>query len=391
MKILIVGKSTDNHIKRLVTHLKAIDETDQLSFDVFDLFFQVNDKNTLYNKVYVTKHFFFHFLYRVKILRLLFNLMDVYFSFLPILKRRYDLVNVHSWNRYSFFLYPLYRIISVKIMISPWGSDVYRIGFFDKVMARFCYHQANCISVPPIKFRDDIAKIFNVSKNRFVNLGFGSDTIDAINMQKNLSKEEAKFKLGLEKLYVITCGYNASSSQNHNKILDAIDEIRSQLPDNICLVFPFTYGGTEQYKVEIEQRLKLIDVKYVIYTDYLSLDELVALRKSSDMFIHVQSSDAYSASVQEYLLCDVAVINASWLKYQTLEIFGKPYKEIDTFEQLPDSIIEILLGQKPVIPAELKLAISNNGWNEKAKDWMKFYIGNCGPNKLKVHNKKSIC
>lgn len=391
MKILIVGKFTDNHIRRLVSHLKAIDKTDQLSIDIFDIFFQSKDSNTLYNKVYVTKHFFPHFLYRVKILCSLLNLLDVYLSFLPILKKRYDLVNVHSWNRYSFFLNPLYRMISNKIMISPWGSDVYRIGAFDKIMAKFCYRQADYISVLPIKFRDDIAKIFNVSNNKFVNLGFGSDTIDAINIQKNLSKEEAKFKLGLEKSYVITCGYNASSSQNHIKILDAIDEVRSQLPNNICLVFPFTYGGTEQYKVEIEQRLQSIGIKYIIYTDYLTLDELVALRKSSDIFIHMQRSDAYSASVQEYLLCDVAVINASWLEYPTLEIFGKPYKKIDTFEQLPDSLIEILLGQYPVVPAELKLAISNNGWNEKAKDWMKFYVENCSSNKLGVHNKMSVC
>ena len=65
------------------------------------------------------------------------------------------------------------------------------------------------------------------------------------------------------------------------------------------------------------------------------------------------------------------------LKYPTLEAFGKPYKQIDTFEQLSDSILEILLGQYPIIPTELKSVISKNGWNEKAKDWMTFYIEKC--------------
>ena len=377
MKILIVGKSTDNHIRRLVTHLNILDRNHQLHIDIFDLYFRSEEKDFSYNKVYDTKHFFFRFLYKIKILRSLLNLLDVYISFFPVLKKQYDLVNIHSWNRISFFLYPLYRIICVQLMISPWGSDVYRINAFDKVMAKFCYHRADYISVPPINFRDDIAKIFNVSNRKFVNLGFGSDTIDALNAQKRLSKTEAKKRLRLEDFYIITCGYNASPSQNHCKILDAIEKIRLQLPQNTCLVFPFTYGGTEQYTNEVNQRLERSGIKYVMYTDYLSLDEIVALRKSSDIFIHMQYSDAYSASVQEYLLCDVAVINAVWLKYPTLEAFGKPYKQIDTFEQLSDSILEILLGQYPIIPTELKSVISKNGWNEKAKDWMTFYIEKC--------------
>ena len=207
----------------------------------------------------------------------------------------------------------------------------------------------------------------------------GTDTIDAINAQKKLSKEEAKMQLGLTKLYVITCGYNASPSQNHHKILDAIEKIRTQLPENVCLVFPFTYGGTELYKDEIMQRLEACGINYVMYTDFLSLNELVALRKSSDVFIHMQSSDAFSASVQEYLLCDTVVINAAWLRYPTLEIFGKPYIQIDTFEQLSDTILEILSGRYPVISTKLKSEINNNGWNEKAKDWMKFYIEECDP------------
>lgn len=122
-------------------------------------------------------------------------------------------------------------------MISPWGSDVYRINAFDKLIAKLCYHKVDYISVAPIKFRDDIATLFNVPDGKFVNLGFGSDTIDAINAQKKLSKEEAKKKLGLEDSYIITCGYNASISQNHHKLLDAIEKIQSQLPENLCLVF----------------------------------------------------------------------------------------------------------------------------------------------------------
>ena len=376
-KILIVGESTDNHVRRLLTHLNILDKEHQLDIDIFDLYFHSRETSFLCYKIYNTKHLFFRFLYKIKILLTLLNLLDVYISFLPILKHRYDLVNVHLWNRNSFFLYPFYRIISPKLMISPWGSDVYRINAFDKLIAKLCYHKVDYISVAPIKFRDDIATLFNVPDGKFVNLGFGSDTIDAINAQKKLSKEEAKKKLGLEDSYIITCGYNASISQNHHKLLDAIEKIQSQLPENLCLVFPFTYGGTELYKKEIKQRLETCGIHYIMYTNFLSLDKLVALRKSSDIFIHMQSSDAYSASVQEYLLCDTAVINATWLRYPTLEKYGKPYKQIDTFEQLPNSILEILSGDFPVISSKLKLEIINNGWNEKAKYWMNFYIERC--------------
>lgn len=81
-------------------------------------------------------------------------------------------------------------------MISPWGSDVYRINAFDKLIAKLCYHKVDYISVAPIKFRDDIATLFNVPDGKFVNLGFGSDTIDAINAQKNFRKKKLKRNLG---------------------------------------------------------------------------------------------------------------------------------------------------------------------------------------------------
>lgn len=125
---------------------------------------------------------FFRFLYKIKILCLLLNLLDVYILFLFILKYCYDLVNVYFWNRNFFFLYLFYRIISFKLMIFLWGSDVYCINVFDKLIVKLCYYKVDYIFVVFIKFWDDIVMLFNVLDGKFVNLGFGFDIIDVINV-----------------------------------------------------------------------------------------------------------------------------------------------------------------------------------------------------------------
>ena len=52
-------------------------------------------------------------------------------------------------------------------------------------------------------------------------------------------------------------------------------------------------------------------------------------------------------------------------------------KKIKEGANVPVYVLEFLLGQYPIIPTELKSVISKNGWNEKAKDWMTFYIEKC--------------
>ena len=46
-KILIVGESTDNHVRRLLTHLNILDKEHQLDIDIFDLYFHSRETSFL--------------------------------------------------------------------------------------------------------------------------------------------------------------------------------------------------------------------------------------------------------------------------------------------------------------------------------------------------------
>ena len=66
---------------------------------------------------------------------------------------------------------------------------------------------------------------------------------------------------------------------------------------------------------------------------------LYLLRQSTDLFIHIQTTDANCATVREYLLCRKKVINGSWLCYDDLERYGLPYFNVDSEENLPMCIL----------------------------------------------------
>lgn len=54
-KILIVGESTDNHVRRLLTHLNILDKEHQLDIDIFDLYFHSRE-TSFYAIKYITQN-----------------------------------------------------------------------------------------------------------------------------------------------------------------------------------------------------------------------------------------------------------------------------------------------------------------------------------------------
>jgi hypothetical protein len=66
----------------------------------------------------------------------------------------------------------------------------------------------------------------------------------------------------------------------------------------------------------------------------MSLDRLYGLQCASDVFIHVQKTDASSSSVKEFILAGALVFNGAWLSYPEIEIHGVPYIPVDNINDL---------------------------------------------------------
>lgn len=296
--------------------------------------------------------------------------------------RHYDIINIHYPQPFLSYLMKHFRRMSTSIVISPWGSDVLRLkGKRNRrQLAKIC-RGADWVTVGP---NGDIGKTLvsemKIDKDRLHPLAWGSETIDYINDHiQEVSDKDAKQKLGLENRYVITCGYNAFKEQRHALIIEAIREIRSQLPSELILLFPVTYGfsyGTQ--KMEYVNNLKTLCLESgldaIFYENYLSVADLFYLRQATDMFVHIQTTDGGNSSLQEYVLCGKKVVHGSWLHYKKLEQY-KPlfYYPVDDLSHLGEAILQAFRSERIDTPAEVLDYIRNRGWKQKMLLWNDFF------------------
>lgn len=295
--------------------------------------------------------------------------------------RRYDIINIHFANRYMSFVYKYLRSMSNNIVMSPWGSDILRRPEKNLEQLSYLYQKADYVTIPA---ESDFGKLMTqkmkVSPEKMINYDiWGSDVVDfAIKNGDSISQEDAKKRFRLSGHYVITCGYNRQEAQQHKAIIEAIDQKRKQLPENLILLFPMTYGNMVyqgKYVEEVKEECKKRNLHAIFLTEFLSVEDLYKLRKATDMFIHVQTSDAGARSVFEYILCNKKIINGSWVRYKGLETF-KPlfYFPVDKLENLGEVIVQAYNSDNIKIPQEVMEIVLSRGWNNKIKILNDFFM-----------------
>ena len=154
------------------------------------------------------------------------NAILCYFAFLRLyLKSHFDIVDIHFVKPYIKYAMPIIRKMTKNIVITPWGSDVMRVGNA-KSIDILCkiYSQARYITIgKDSQIGRCAVEKFKVNPDKMVALGWGGEFFDYVeeNSEK-VTTEEAKARFGLSGRYVITCGYNTQQSQKHEEIMNAI-------------------------------------------------------------------------------------------------------------------------------------------------------------------------
>ena len=133
-----------------------------------------------------------------------------------------------------------------------------------------------------------------------------------------------------------------------------------------------TYAKKAKYLAELEKKVKATGINYKFLTTYLSDQEMIWLRKGTDLFIHMQQTDAYSSSLHEYLYSKTKVINAEWLSYKELETWGLPYK-LSTFETLSNDVIAVLNNSDEWVSGELRKYLIVYSWSYQINEWNKTF------------------
>lgn len=291
------------------------------------------------------------------------------------LHKKFDCVNIHFVRPEYFFIQNYLRKCSSKIMLTPWGSDVYRIDKKSIFLLKKLYASADYITGGNDRFVQDIIRKFNVDRNKILNYCLGADIIDYISDHKSIIDVfEAKKQMGLEGNYVITCGYNALQEQQHEIIIDSIISIKDSLPPNLLLLFPFTYPQNPPYIKVIKEKVRRSGLKALFVERFLNLSDLFLIRQATDMFVHIQTTDAGSTSVREYILCEKNVINGSWLKYPELGRANHyPYYEVDNLANLGQIILKAYLSGPLPVEKETLDVIEQRKWGNAIDNWVLFF------------------
>lgn len=376
-KILIIGNLENPHLTRLIYAINSYRKsTQRYSIEGFSFRTNVDHKHLReigYQKVYIRREYFPSFIYKLPKIRFVFSIIDYLISFSKV-QGSFSAINIHYLTIESFFLYSLYIKKASKIILTPWGSDVYRIPRFYLFFFKYIYNKVDYVTIPEIKFRKDIVTKFTFKTNKIIDLGFGSTIIDMI-LNNPISREKAQELIGLKDRFIITCGYNASSKQQHIKIIESLCKIREKLPDNLLLIFLMTYNEeVPGYIMKVESILKQTNFQYLIYRKYVDDNFLFYIQRSTNIFIHIQKTDAFSAFVQENILCENIVINGKWLRYPQLEIGTIPYYLLDSIDDLDAAIVELISKKDSIIiSTATKNYISQNSWSILGKKWHQFF------------------
>lgn len=301
------------------------------------------------------------------------------FSFVRLVFRRYDIVNMHFAKSWLYYALPCLKRMTRQIVITPWGSDVLRLeGEKNLKKMQKIYGEAKYITVNPETYlAETIVKKFNCNPKKIYPLEFGMDYVDyLIEAKPDKTVEEAKGRFGLKDGYVITCGYSTAPSHRHEAIVDAIYSMKENLPNNLVLLFPFTYSwGTKEYTQGLKDKCIMLGLKSVFVEEFLNDEDLYMLRLATDMFVNVQTTDAGAASVMQYILCKKKIVSGTWLKYYTMEKYTPLfYFPVNTMEELGESILKAYQSEEIKMSQDLIDYIMSRGWKSEIKEWNDFFV-----------------
>lgn len=371
-KLLVVGNIYDNHLIRFVSNLKELNPQVTIDFLSTESGKALNER---IEKVVSNVYWFKEPLKGNKYSREFIKIWNIRSTLKKInTKEHYDIVNIHFPIEEYGFAARLFKQLGDTLLVTPWGSDVYRCGKRGRYLLRRVFNKCDYVSGAGNRFSKDVQQIFSLPDRKIVKLDIGSETIDYISENRSaISQLEARTQLDLKGDYFITCGYNAHKAQHHLEILDAINKIRNELPEELTLIFPVTYPKDEDYISELKKRSMEYSFHSVFFSDYLQVKDLFLMRQATDMFIHVQSTDANAQSVQEYLLLEKNVVNGEWLRYPELEKDGIPYYTAESIKTLSHSILDAYKhGPLSISDGTLRY-IESYGWKPWIVKWNEFY------------------
>lgn len=339
-----------------------------------------------YNKVYLCNPNIPTTLKRIPGLRLLYKLMWQFYFYWKINKNipNSQTVLLQGFWKKSLDILNRLRLKNQRIVGAFWGSDFYRRNPANETLLQAVLDKCDAVIISTKEMEKNIASQFTISDKKIHNVLFGVAALDRIFEYQSVTKGSAKKALNIqENAFVITCGYCARPEMRHKDIIFQLNSVRDVLPDNYLLLIPMTYSGSPEYIAEIRKLLDSTGLRYVILDSFMSDDHVAYLRKATDIFIQIQTTDANSGSMQEHLVAQNLVITGSWLPYDSYKQRDIYFETIDAPSQLGERVAYVMNNWQKTVD---EISMSNQPdkfksslWSEVIVDW--FDVLNAPKNK----------
>lgn len=290
----------------------------------------------------------------------------------------FDILHVHYiWYHLSPAIYKV-RHLYKKIVLTYFGSDLYRISLFERLLTIPALSAADHItfmSEDMVDYYKTLPFYFRKYLKKSTVVDFGNMFYDRIASFDN-KRGSCKKSLGFDdNKLLITIGYVGRPQMQQYETLSALLEDGRVLNSQVQFAIP-AYGISKDSDRKILSLAKKYDIRIEIFTNFMGEEEVSTLRAATDIFIHAQTTDALSCAMLEHLYAGSVVVNGSWLRYGTLTKNNVYYKSFDSFDSLSDAIAIVIdnINNEEELSSHNREIISQiSSWDGLRPIWLKLY------------------
>lgn len=296
-----------------------------------------------------------------------------------------DAIHVHYVEPlHLIYFFPFWKK-SKKRILTFWGSDFFGATKKKLLLYPYFLKQSTSIVFMIQNQCESFQQVFGHKYDDKIHvIDFGNSLLNVIDtVSQKYTVEECKrhFDLPTDKL-VVHIGYNASRAQQHIEILKRIVMLPDDILNRLILVFHISYGtfrDYEAYRKKMEKIMNIAKLDYRFIDTYLQGEELAMFRRTCDIFLYGQKTDARSASPLEYIYAGAKFICPKWLadNYELLDEAGIRYYIYDDFEHLPNAVErcvkEMNLTAEKISAKSKKRIHDEISWDSLAEKWRRLY------------------
>ena len=291
----------------------------------------------------------------------------------------FDVVHNHYLSQRDLSLgWRVSRRFHARWVCTFWGSDLLRAS--DRALRQMLPYLRRCdrLTACNERMRDKLRQSCGEELYQKTRMTiWGQDGFAAIDgILSNETREDCRAHYGIRPgNYVVSIGYSADNAQHQLEVVEALSALPKENLSHMTLVLQQTYVKRDPaYMERVRQAAEALPCQVVVLRDFLDLTETARLRLCADLFILAISTDAFAASMQEYLYAGAVFLMGDWLGYPQLDELGIPINRFHEYKELPALVQQAMNGKLQRSTDEQRALLpAHYSWDAVRKDWLGLY------------------